>query len=401
MNNFVATAVIGGIVSVLLYGIFAANFYYGLNDPSASAPLYAGPVIPDAKQQPLPSRFGHETVAAEVVEGLDLRGKTIVITGGHSGTGLEATKALASAGASVVALARDVGRARDNLRGVANVEVEYVDLLIPESIQAFAEKFLASGRPLHVLINSAGIMGTPLERDRRGYERQFATNVLGHFALTAQLLPALKRANGARIVNLASRGHRAGGVNFEDIHFERTEYSGMRAYAQTKTALILLTLKEDALWRAHGIRAYAVHPGPVPATDLFAAGHVGAASHFKTPHARLRARLARALHVTEALNFLRGPKNVGDRYKTVQQGAATTVWAAVSQDLDGAGGIYLEDCNIAVVVPDGSAAPFGVRPWALDVEAAERLWQHCEEMTGLRLAPDGPGAGERESESAA
>jgi NAD(P)-dependent dehydrogenase (short-subunit alcohol dehydrogenase family) len=386
MTPFLTIATICGILLSLLYGIFAANFYYHLKDPSASAPLYEGTVIPDAGQQPLSSRFGHETAAAEVVEGLDLQGKTIVITGGHAGTGLEATRALASAGANVIALARDVDRARENLRGLANIEVEYVDLLVPESIQVFAEKFLASGRPLHVLINSAGIMGIPLERDRRGYERQFATNVLGHFALTAQLLPALKQANEARIVNLSSRGHRAGGVIFEDIHFERTEYSGMRAYAQTKTALILLTVKEDALLRAHGIRAYAVHPGPVPASDLFAAGHVGTPSHHKTQHARLRAKLARALHVTEVLNFIRRPKNAGDLYKTVQQGAATTVWAAVSKDLDGIGGVYLEDCNVAVVVPNGSAAPFGVRPWALDAEAAERLWQLCEDMTGIRFA---------------
>jgi NAD(P)-dependent dehydrogenase (short-subunit alcohol dehydrogenase family) len=385
--TLLAIVAIGGILAVFLYGIFAANFYYGLNDPSASAPPYDGPVIPDAAQQPLSSRFGHETAAAEVVAGLDLRGKTIVITGGHSGTGLEATKALASAGANVIALARDVDRARGNLRGVANVEVEYVDLLIPESIEVFAEKFLALGRPLHVLINSAGIMGTPLERDRRGFERQFATNVLGHFALTARLFPALKQANGAHIVNLSSRGHRAGGVIFEDIHFERTEYSGMRAYAQTKTALILLSIKEDALLRTYGIRAYAVHPGPVPASDLFAAGYVGTPSHHKTQHARLRAKLARALHVTEVLNFIRRPKNTGDRYKTVPQGAATTVWAAVSDDLDGVGGVYLEDSNVAVVVPDGSPAPFGVRPWALDAAAVERLWQRCEEMTGVRFAP--------------
>ncbi|MDR1164105.1 MAG: SDR family NAD(P)-dependent oxidoreductase [Candidatus Accumulibacter sp.] len=371
---------------VFLYGIFAAGFQYGLHDPSAGAPLYDGPIISDARQKPLRSRFNHETTAAELVEGLDLRGKVIVVTGGHSGTGLEAVKALTSAGATVIALARDVKRAEENLRRIAHVEIEAVDLLQPESIDAFAKKFLAQGRPLHILINSAAIMGIPLERDRRGYERQFATNVLGHFALTARLLPALKRANGARIVNLSSRGHRVSGVLFDDIHFKHTEYSGMRAYAQSKAALVLLTVKLDALLREHKIRAYAVHPGPVPSSDLFAAGRVGSDSRAKVWLARLHARLARVLHVTEALNIVRRPKNVGDLYKTVQQGAATTVWAATSEDLEGFGGVYLEDCNIAVVVPNGSTAPFGVRPWAFDEAAAERLWRFCEEMTGIRFA---------------
>ncbi|MDR2364597.1 MAG: SDR family NAD(P)-dependent oxidoreductase [Zoogloeaceae bacterium] len=390
MMTFLKIAAMLCLLLAFLYGGFVAHFQYSLHDPSASAPLYDGPVIPDDRQKPLPSRFGHETAAAEIVEGLDLRGKTIVITGGHSGTGLEAVKALTSAGATVIALARDVERARENLRGIAPVEIEAVDLLQPESIDAFAEKFLASNRPLHVLINSAAIMGTPLERDRRGYERQFATNALGHFALTIRLLPALERANGARIVNLSSRGHRAGGALFDDIHFEHTEYSGMRAYAQSKTALALLTVKLDALLQERNIRAYAAHPGPVPSTDLFAAGRVGSDSPHAVRLARLHARLARALHVTEVLNFFRRPKNVGDLYKTAQQGAATTVWAAVSKDLEGIGGVYLEDCDIAVLVPDGSPAPFGVRPWALDKEAAERLWRLCEEMTGIRLAARAP-----------
>ena len=384
--SFLKIAMILCLLLGFLYGLFVAGVYYSLHDPSAGAPLYDGPIIPDYLQKPLPSRFGHETTAAEIVEGLDLRGKIIVITGGHSGTWREAVKALTSAGATVIALTRDVERARKNLWGIAHVEIETVDLLQPESIAAFAEKFLASGRLLHVLINSAAIMGTPQEKDQRGYERQFATNVLGHFALTIRLLPALERANGARIVNLSSRGHRAGGVLFDDIHFEHGGYSGMRAYAQSKTALVLLTVKLDALLREQNIRAYAVHPGPAPSTDLFAAGRVGTNPRYKVRLARLHASLARVLHVTEVLNLLRRPENVGDWYKTVQQGAATAVWAAVSEDLEGIGGVYLEDCDIAVIVPNGSSAPFGVRPWALDEEAAERLWRLCEEMTGIRLA---------------
>lgn len=375
----------GGVLALIAVTVFGILFYRSLNDPSASAPFHTGPVLPHETQRPLNSRFNHETTASEIVDGLDLRGKTVVITGGHSGTGLEATKALAGAGAHVIALARDVERAKANLRTVANTEIEYVDLLQPHSIDAFAKRFIASGRPLHALINSAGIMGTPLEREARGYERQFAINVLGHYQLTVRLVPALERANGARIVNLSSRGHRAGGVQFDDINFERTEYSGMKSYAQTKTALVLLTLMEDEFLKGRNIRAFAVHPGPVPTTDLFAAGKVGFSAEAQVYFSRAVASLARTFHITELLNAVRRPNNIGDLYKTVQQGGATTTWAAVHPELDGRGGLYLEDSNIAPVVPAESPAPFGVRPYALDKVAANRLWDLCAMMTGVRL----------------
>lgn len=378
------------ILLVAAAGLFAFLFYRMLRDPSAKAPLYAGPVLPHPTQVPLPSRYGHGSRAMEIVKGLDLRGRTVVITGGHSGTGLEAVKALAKAGAQVIALARDPDRARARLRGIGNTEVAHVDLLDPASIDAFAETYVRSGRPLHVLINSAAIMATPLERDRRGYERQFATNVFGHYQLTVRLIPALERAHGARIVNLSSRGHRAGDVLFDDINFDHTPYTGMRAYAQTKTALALLSVHEDALLKGRNIRAFAVHPGPVPSTDLFAAGRVDEAPAYQVALGRLAAHVVRLLHLTELLNGIRRPRNVGDRYKTVTQGGATTTFAAVSPDLDGKGGLYLEDCNVAPVVPNGSEAPFGVRPWAIDAEAAERIWGLCAQMTGVRLDGDRP-----------
>lgn len=373
------------VLALLLFSAFVWFFYKSLADPSASAPLYEGPILQDPVQQPIASRFNHKTTAMEVVKGLDLTGKIIAITAGHTGTGLEATKALTSAGATVIVLAREKELAEENLRGVPNVEIEYFDLLKPETIDAVAGKIVDSGRPLHVLINSAAIMGTPFQLDDRGYERQFATNVLGHFELTAKLYPALKRANGARIVNLSSRGHRAGGVNLDDINFERTEYNPMCAYAQTKTALALFSVKLDDMFKDQNIRSFAVHPGPIPSTDLFAGGRVGYDHAYKVWFARLSAKLVRAFHVTEILNYFRRPNNVADLYKTVQQGGATTVYAAVSDDLGGRGGVYLEDCNIAVMVPDGSPAPFGVRPWALDRETAGRLWKLCEEMTGVRF----------------
>ncbi|WP_143087578.1 hypothetical protein [Chitinophaga sp. YR627] len=161
----------------------------------------------------------------------------------------------------------------------------------------------------------------------------------------------------------------------------------MRAYAQTKTALSLLSVKEDELLKADNIRAFAVHPGPIPTTDLFAGSMVGYAPGWKVWLNKLMARGLRTFYATELLNFLRHPKNTGDIYKTVQQGGATTAWATVSPQLTGKGGLYLEDCNIAPLVPDGSNPPFGVRPWALDKEAADRIWHICEQMTGVQYHP--------------
>lgn len=370
-----------GVLAVL-YVAFIAVLHKFLNDPSSSAPLYATPAIPHARQTPLPSPFGHDSTAMDVVQGVDLRGKIAVMTGAHSGTGRETAKALAHAGATIVALARDVERAREGLGDIPSAQVEYVDLLESESIAAFARRYVQSGRPIHILVNSAAIMGTPLERDARGYERQFATNVLGHLQLTKALLPALERAHGARVINVASRGHHAGGIQFDDIHFERTPYTGMRAYAQSKTALILLSLQEDKLWRSKHIRVFATTPGPVPSSDLFAAGMVGQRSASQVAMVRGLAAFVRATQSTAVLNFLRRPANVGDRYKTVQQGGATAAWAATSPMLQGLGGVYIEDSNIAPLVPDEGRAPHGVKSWAVDEAAAERLWAVCERMLG-------------------
>jgi len=376
----ILTATYSGIIGLL---------YKALGDPSAGLPIYVGPDIPNGRQHPIPSPFGHRTRALDVVKGIDLRGKVVVITGGHSGTGREAVRALVRAGANVIVLARNVDRARRRLSGITNTTVKCVDLLKPASIDAFATRFVQSGRPLHILINSAAIMGTPLERDDRGYERQFATNVLGHYQLTVRLLPALERAQGARVINVASRGHHAGGVLLDDINFQHTPYTGMRAYAQSKTALILLSIKEDELWRDKQIRVFATTPGPVPTSDLFAAGAVGHKPSLQVGLRRLAAGTLRALLATEALNLWRRPKNVGDLYKTVQQGGATATWAAVSRDLDGKGGVYLEDCDIAPAVLDEGRAPYGVKSWALDVSVADQLWSLCETMTGVRAPTNG------------
>lgn len=355
------------------------------NDKSANSPLYTGQIIANENQQPIRNQFGHSTKAMDVVKGLDLKGKIIIMTGGHTGTGREATKAFVSAGATVIALTPDLDWAKKNLKGLPNVEIEYLDLLNPNSIDVFVKKFLNSNRKIDILVNSAGIYNTPLQRDERGYEHQLAVNVLGHFELTIKLIPALKKANGARIVNLSSRGHRLINAMLNDINFEKIPYDGMKSYCRSKTALALLSVKEDELLKDYNIRAFAVHPGPIPTSDLFASSQVGYASAFKIGFMKFTAKFMRTFYITEVVNYIRNPKNVGDIYKTVQQGGATTVWAAVSSELNSKGGLYLEDCNIAPIVPNGSNAPFGVRPWALDKQAADSLWVICEKMTGVTL----------------
>jgi NAD(P)-dependent dehydrogenase (short-subunit alcohol dehydrogenase family) len=193
-------------------------------------------------QIPLGSGFGHTTSAHDVIKGYDLSGRVAIVTGGSSGIGLETTRALASAGAKVIVPARNPASARDTLISIPNVEIEPLDLTQPASIDQFADRFLETGRGLNILINNAGIMAIPLTRDTRGYELQLATNHLGAFQLTARLLPALIQADGARVVSVSSRGHRFGGVDFEDPHFERREYDKWVAYGQSKTANILFAV---------------------------------------------------------------------------------------------------------------------------------------------------------------
>jgi NAD(P)-dependent dehydrogenase (short-subunit alcohol dehydrogenase family) len=373
------------VFTVLIIVLGGIMFIFGA-DKSEYVPVDSV-MIPHGRQMPIANEYGHYTTADEIVKGMDLTGKNVVITSGYAGTGLVTTKALAGVGAHVICLARNPKRAADNLKGIPNVEIEYFDLLKPDTIDTAAEKILARNIPIHILINHAGIISTPLTRDDRGYEYQFSTNMLGHFQLTARLFPALVLANGARVINITSRGHREGGVNFDDINYEdETAYEPMKAYAQSKTALILFTVRLDEMAQKYNIRSFAVHPGPIPSTDLFAASHVNIGSDFQVSFLRFTAKFMRDTNLTALANAMRRSKNVGDIWKNVQQGAATSVWAAVSDDLDGLGGVYLEDCNIAVVVPNGSTAPFGVRPWALDKESAERLWKACEEMTGIIFA---------------
>jgi NAD(P)-dependent dehydrogenase (short-subunit alcohol dehydrogenase family) len=324
-------------------------------------------------QTPIHSGFTMASTADEVLAGIDLTGKTVIVTGGYSGIGTETTRALRAAGARVIVPARDLAKARKALEGI-DVEIEPMDLADPASIDAFAERFLARGEPLHILVNSAGVMAMPLTRDSRGYEMQFATNHLGHFQLTARLWPALKAANGARVVSVSSRGHRFAGVDFDDPHFERREYDPWVAYGQSKTANVLFALGADKRGAANGIRAFALHPGAI-ITDLV--------RHMSQDD--LRALGAIDEEGRPVVDLARG-------FKSVPQGAATSVWCATSRQLDGMGGVYCEDVEVSPILADADNAPgrvssdVGVRPWAIDPVAVEHLWTLSETLTGVSPA---------------
>ncbi|WP_195724406.1 oxidoreductase [Paenibacillus monticola] len=310
-------------------------------------------------QAPIPSGFGPHTTAHEALAGLDLSGKIAIVTGGYSGVGLETTRALAEAGATVIVPARTSEKARAAIAGIPQVELEELDLIDPASIDAFAQRFLDSGRQLDILINNAGIMAPPLVRDARGYESQFATNHLGHFQLTERLWPALKQVGSARVVSVSSTGIRFGGVDIDDPNFERREYDKWKAYGQSKSANALFAVALDRRGQAHGIHAFSVHPGRI---------------------------------MTDLVRFMSDDEKstTGTDFKTTEQGAATSVWCATSPQLEGKGGVNCLDVDIAEAIPaldlQGMAQVLsGVLPWAIDPELAEQLWQLSEEMTGVKF----------------
>ena len=326
-----------------------------------------------SKQAPIHSGFGPTTTARETIAGIDLSGKVAVVTGGYAGIGLETTRALAEAGATVIVPARNPDKARKALNAIPRVEQSSLDLLDPGSIDAFASEFLASGRPLHMLINNAGIMATPLTRDSRGYESQFSANHLGHFQLTARLWPALLNSHGARVVSLSSRGHQRAGIDFDDPMFQHRPYERWQAYGQSKTANVLFAVELDRRGEASGIRAFAVHPGAI-LTNL---------GRYMTDDERRSFGLSRE----DGPGTVPAGKSVaeGGDFKTVEQGAATSVWCATSPRLAGIGGVYCLDVDIAEVLSSDAATGRGVLPRAIDPKAAERLWTLSEGLTGVRL----------------
>lgn len=326
-------------------------------------------------QRPLGSGFGARSTASEVIQGIDLKGKVAIVTGGNTGIGLETTRVLAAAGATVIVAARDVEKARKNLSDIPRVEIGTLDMMDPGSIDTFASGFLASGRPLHLLINNAGIMWVPLRRDRRGNESQLATNHLGQFHLTARLWPALVNAKGARVVNISSHGHHFAPFNFEDPNFLQGEYETLQAYGRSKSACNLFTVELDERGKGQQVRAYAVHPGSIGGTELGREAPL---------------ELFRKMGFCDAQGNLL--PEVAAQLKTIPQGAATTVWCATSPLLNDIGGVYCEDVDIAELVPQDAQLPVssGVQPYSVDPTHAKRLWELSEALSSVAFHIEQP-----------
>ncbi|WP_342555943.1 SDR family NAD(P)-dependent oxidoreductase [Paenibacillus sp. FSL R7-0652] len=318
------------------------------------------------QQHGIDSGFDKNSTADEVLHGLDLSGRLAVVTGGYSGLGLETTRALVRAGAHVVVTARRPDAAREALADLEHVEVDELDLADLSSIRAFAARFLAAGRSIDMLILNAGIMACPETRVGPGWEAQFAVNHLGHFALTNLLWPALVHEGGARVVSLSSAGHHFSPIRWHDIHFEQG-YEKFPAYGQSKTAVSLFTVELDRLGKPYGVRAFAVHPGGImtplqrhmPKEEMVALGWIDESGSVANP-----------------------------AFKSPEQGAATQVWAAASPELEGFGGVYCEDCNISEMAPEDGGF-YGVKPYAIDAEQAERLWALSAELTNTDIPVSG------------
>ena len=317
------------------------------------------------KQAPINSPFHAKSTALDVVAGVDLSGKYAIVTGGYSGIGVETVRALLSAGADILVPARDAGRAKEALKEFgARVAVATMDLSDLASVRKFASDVVAAGKPVHLLINNAGVMACPESRVGDNWELQFATNHIGHFVLTNELAPSLKKAKSARVVCLSSTGHKLSPIRWGDIHFTKEPYNKWVAYGQSKTANSLFAVELDARLKDDGVRAFAVHPGGIV-----------------TP-------LQRHLDQEEmiALGWL-GPDGelsemAKQMFKTPEQGASTTVWAATSAMLDGEGGVYCENCEIAMLGGDASPRWAEVQPYAVDKNEAARLWEETGRMIG-------------------
>ncbi|MFI6948495.1 SDR family NAD(P)-dependent oxidoreductase [Streptomyces sp. NPDC050422] len=318
-------------------------------------------------QHKIGSGFGARSTADDVLSGIELSGRTAIVTGGYSGLGLEATRALAAAGAQVIVPARRRAVAQQAVEGIDGVEVDDLDLADLDSVRGFAERFLASGRDVDIVINNAGIMACPETRVGPGWETQFATNHLGHFALVNHLWPAIARG-GARVVAVSSGAHGMG-MHWDDVHFE-PGYDRWAAYGQAKAANVLFAVHLDALGRDAGVRAFALHPGSI-----------------LTP---LQRHLAKADMVDAGWIDEHGTPT-DPTFKTPEQGAATEVWAAVSPQLAGMGSVYCEDCDIAEPAVDGTEG--GVHAHATDPEQAARLWALSAGLTGVDAFAAAPSPG--------
>jgi NAD(P)-dependent dehydrogenase (short-subunit alcohol dehydrogenase family) len=311
--------------------------------------------------------FGAESTTDDVLHGVDLSGKRILVTGVSAGLGLETARSLAAHGARVVGAARDLDKARaatETVRSAAtdsggSFELVALDLASLASVRACADALLADGRAFDIIICNAGVMATPQGKTVDGFETQFGTNHLGHFVLVNRIASLLKP--GGRLVNLSSAGHRYADVDLDDPNFDHASYEPFIAYGRSKTANILFAVEFDRRHRERGVRAAAVHPGVIR-TEL--SRHVS--------QQELEALIA-SLTATQP-EF---------RWKTIPQGAATSVWAGVVADADAVGGRYCLDCHVAEI---DDVTPFGgVRSYALDAENARALWAKSEELVGERF----------------
>jgi NAD(P)-dependent dehydrogenase (short-subunit alcohol dehydrogenase family) len=316
--------------------------------------------------------FGATSTTAEVLSGVDLRGKRVLVTGVSAGLGVQTARALAARGAHVIGAARDLKKAESALepawvdaKNGGGVELIALDLASLASVRACADRLVAAGKPLDLIINNAGVMASPLLRTADGFELQFGTNHLGHFVLTNRLASLLR--SGSRVVALSSMGHRYADVDLDDPSFERGDYDPWVGYGRSKTANILFAVAFDQRHRERGVRATAVHPGGIQ-TEL--ARHIGTEG--------LNASVARVNAVLAAKG------KPAFEFKTIPQGAATSVWAGVVAPADAVGGRYCEDCRVTTRVTDEPLDPTsgGVRPYAIDPARAAALWAKSEELVG-------------------
>ena len=311
-------------------------------------------------QSPIQSGFNKSSTASEVLTGLDLSGKTAIITGGHSGLGLESTKALAAAGVHVIVAARNVAAAQKMLTNIPKATVKELNLSDLESVKRFSDDIVRSKVRVDMLICNAGIMACPETRVGSGWEAQFATNHIGHYVLTNLILDTINP--GGRIVCVSSAGHHVSPIRWDDIHFEKEAYDKWLAYGQSKTANALFALQLDEYCRERNIRAFSLHPGKI-----------------FTP-------LQRHLTTQEMMTagWLDKEGNPADpTFKTPEQGAATQVWAATAPKLKGLGGLYCEDCEIAKLASSYTEPFCGVCDYAANLDEAQRLWDLTAELTGI------------------
>jgi NAD(P)-dependent dehydrogenase (short-subunit alcohol dehydrogenase family) len=318
--------------------------------------------------------FGATSTTDEVLSGIDLHGKRVLVTGVSAGIGVETARALAARGAQVTGAARDLEKAeaatarvrKDAAANGGSFELIALDLASLKSVRACADKLLARGETFDVVIANAGVMATPFGHTVDGFETQFGTNHLGHFVLVNRIAPLIR--DGGRLINLASSGHRFSNVDLDDPNFQRTAYEPFVAYGRSKTANILFAVGFDRRHRGRGVRAAAVHPGGI---------HTELGRHLdSTQLEKMIEQMNQQLAAEGKASF---------QWKTIPQGAATSVWAGVVAPADEVGARYCENCHVGTIVPDDvviSPISEGVRAYALDPDNAEALWKKSEELVG-------------------